>query len=95
MKSDIPDLPQSPYLVNGQPPEFTQAEWRAVAEDMRRWLLVDQVFRKANQVPRLQQVKVTTIVREWLDALPSGDYRDDMRRRCEIARNRRRNLICR
>jgi hypothetical protein len=86
MKSDIPNLPESPYLENGMPMNFTRAEWHAVAEDMRRWLLVDQAFKTA---------KSATTVREWINSLPAGEYRDDMRRRCEIARNRRRALKCR
>ncbi len=86
MASNLIGLPESPYLENGQPMEFTPLEWRAIAEDMRRWLLVEQAFRQA---------KGSCTVRNWLNSLPVGEYRDDMRRRCEIARNRRRSQQCR
>jgi hypothetical protein len=70
----IINLPQRPYLSGSL--EFTPAQWSAIAEDRKRWCIVEQKFRAARGNTRQ--------IREWLNLMPFGEYRDDMRRRCNV-----------
>jgi hypothetical protein len=73
----IPDLPSGQYLKSErQKAGYSKAEWLAIREDMKRWQLAVTMYGKRN-------------VREWLAALPAGEYREDMRRRLNAIRERR------